>query len=171
MGGMIAEEYALADGGDLRSLTVACTYDAPGPFCSRMFSLWADMAPVMGVPAVMRDVALWAFTLDFFENREDELREFEQEMAELDQPVEAYLAQLASIQNHDARERLGDIDVPTLVVAGEQDILIPVELSRRLHEGIAGSEWATVTGGHACIWEHPASFNAAVLKFIGAQGG
>jgi 3-oxoadipate enol-lactonase len=37
MGGMIAQEYALAFPRDLRSLTLACTYDAPGPFCSRMF--------------------------------------------------------------------------------------------------------------------------------------
>jgi 3-oxoadipate enol-lactonase len=171
MGGMIAQEYALAHGGDLRSLTLACTYAAPGPFCSRMFSLWADMAPVMGVPAVMRDVALWAFTLEFFEQREEELREFEQEMAELSQPTDAYLAQLASIQSHDATSRLGQIAVPTLVLAGETDILIPVELSRRLHEGIPGSAWATTPGGHACLWEHPEPFNQAILRFVGGRGG
>src|SRR3984885_12492279 len=62
MGGMIAQEYALAYPGDLSSVTLACTYAAPGPFCSRMFSLWEDMAPVMGVPAVMRDVTVWAVT-------------------------------------------------------------------------------------------------------------
>src|SRR5215813_351044 len=45
MGGMIAQEYALAHGGDLRSLALCCTYAAPGPFCSRMFRLWRDMAP------------------------------------------------------------------------------------------------------------------------------
>jgi 3-oxoadipate enol-lactonase len=170
MGGMIAQEYALAHGGDLRSLTLACTYAAPGPFCSRMFSLWADMAPVQGVPAVMRDVVLWAFTLDFFEHRQDELREFEQEMAELSQPTDAYLAQLASIQTHDAEARLDQITIPTLVLAGEQDILIPVQLSRRLHEGIAGSQWKTVRGGHACLWEHPEPFNQAILRFIGGLG-
>ena len=48
MGGMIAQEYALAYPDDLLSVTLACTYAAPGPFCSRMFSLWADMASVMG---------------------------------------------------------------------------------------------------------------------------
>ena len=69
MGGMVAQEYALAHGGDLRSLVLACTYAAPGPFCSRMFSMWADLAPETGVPFVMRDVALWAFTLPFFEER------------------------------------------------------------------------------------------------------
>ena len=41
MGGMIAQEYALAYPGDLRTATFACTYAAPGPFCSRMFAMWA----------------------------------------------------------------------------------------------------------------------------------
>ena len=70
MGGMIAQEYALAYGSDLRSVTFGCTYAAPGPFCSRMFAMWADLAPVAGVPFVMRDVTLWAFTVPFFEQRE-----------------------------------------------------------------------------------------------------
>jgi 3-oxoadipate enol-lactonase len=166
MGGMIAQEYALANPGDLRSLTLACTYAAPGPFCSRMFAMWADMAPVNGVPFIMRDVALWAFTVPFFEEREAEAEEFEGEMAQLAMPVEAYLAQLASIRTHDTTDRLDRITVPTLVLAGEEDILIPVRLSRRLHDAIAGSEWAQTPGGHACLWEHPEPFNQAVLGFL-----
>src|SRR5438270_2510164 len=118
MGGMIAQEYALAYPGDLRSVAFACTYAAPGPFCSRMFAMWADMAPRLGVPFVMRDVTLWAFTVPFFEEREDELKEFEAGMAELSQPLEPYLAQLSSIQTHDTTARLGEIAVPTLVLAG-----------------------------------------------------
>jgi pimeloyl-ACP methyl ester carboxylesterase len=167
MGGMISQEYALAYPGDLKSLTLSSTYAAPGPFCSRMFSMWADIAPVQGVPMVMRDVTLWAFTLDFFETREAELREFEAAMADIAQPLDAYLAQLSSIRTHDTEARLGEIRIPTLVIAGEEDILIPVRLSRRLHEGIAGSEWITTPGGHASIWEHPKPFNDAVLAFIG----
>jgi 3-oxoadipate enol-lactonase len=166
MGGMIAQEYALAYPGDLRSLTLACTYAAPGAFCSRMFKLWEDMAPVNGVPFIMREVSLWAFTVPFFEEREDEAKEFEAEMAQLDMPVEAYLAQLSSIQTHDTTDRLSHITAPTLVLAGEEDILIPVRLSRRLHEGIAGSDWATTPGGHACLWESPEPFNQAVLGFL-----
>jgi len=76
-GGMIAQEYALAYGADLRSATFGCTYAAPGPFCSRMFDMWAGMAPVLGIPYVMRDVTLWAFTVPFFEQRGEELAEFE----------------------------------------------------------------------------------------------
>jgi 3-oxoadipate enol-lactonase len=170
MGGMIAQEYALAYGSDLRSVTFGCTYAAPGPFCSRMFSMWADLAPALGVPFVMRDVTLWAFTVPFFEQREAELAEFETAMRYLDQPVHAYLAQLAVIQEHDTTARLGEITTPALVLAGAEDILIPVELSRRLHEGVAGSEFATTPGGHACLWEHPAPFNEAFLAFIKRHG-
>jgi 3-oxoadipate enol-lactonase len=167
MGGMIAQEYALAYPGDLRSVAFACTYAAPGPFCSRMFAMWADMAPVLGVPFVMRDVTLWAFTVPFFEQRTAELTEFETAMRYLDQPVHAYLAQLAVIQGHDTVSRLGEITTPSLVLAGEEDILIPVSLSRRIHEGIPGSEWATTKGGHGCVWEYPAEFNQTYLDFTG----
>jgi 3-oxoadipate enol-lactonase len=170
MGGMIAQEYALAYGSDLRSVTFGCTYAAPGPFCSRMFAMWADLAPVAGVPFVMRDVTLWAFTVPFFEQREAELAEFEIGMRYLDQPVHAYLAQLAVIQDHDTTARLGEITTPALVLAGAEDILIPVALSRRLHEGVAGSEFATTPGGHACLWEHPAPFNEAFLAFVKRHG-
>jgi 3-oxoadipate enol-lactonase len=170
MGGMIAQEYALAYPDDLRSVTFACTYAAPGPFCSRMFAMWADMAPVLGVPFVMRDVTLWAFTVPFFEQRGEELAEFEIAMRYMDQPVHAYLAQLAVIQQHDTAGSLGQITTPALVLAGEQDILIPVSLSRRIHEGIPGSEWATTRGGHACVWEHPAEFNQTFLDFVRRHG-
>ncbi len=133
-----------------------------------MFSMWADMAPELGLPFVMRDVTLWAFTVPFFEEREEELREFEAEMARLPQPVDAYLAQLSSIRTHDTTARLAEIQVPTLVLAGEEDILIPVRLSERLAEGISGARFATTRGGHATCWEHPAEFNRSVLDFLAA---
>ena len=170
MGGMVAQEYALAYQEDLRSLTLACTYAAPGPFCSRMFAMWADMAPVLGVPFVMRDVTLWAFTVPFFEERTEELVEFEMEMRYMAQPTHAYLSQLSVIQDHDTVGRLREIEAPTLVLAGEEDVLIPVSLSKRLHEGIAEAEWATTKGGHACLWEHSDDFNEAFLTFIGHHG-
>jgi 3-oxoadipate enol-lactonase len=170
MGGMIAQEYALAYGNDLRTATFACTYAAPGPFCSRMFAMWEAMAPITGVPFIMRDVTLWAFTVPFFTERAEEAAEFETAMRYMDQPAHAYLAQLAVIQQHDTTARLGQLGVPVLVLAGEQDILIPVSLSRELADLVPGAEWATTKGGHACLWEHPAEFNHAFLEFTKRHG-
>jgi 3-oxoadipate enol-lactonase len=169
MGGMIAQEYAINHGSDLRSVIFGCTYAAPGPFCSRMFEMWEQLAPVMGVSFVMRDVTLWAFTVPFFTDRPDEAAEFDTAMKYVDQPVPAYLAQLAAIQTHDTRAALSGLAVPSLVLAGEEDILIPVSLSRELHDLVPGASWATTIGGHACLWEHPQEFNKAVIDFVDAK--
>jgi 3-oxoadipate enol-lactonase len=89
----------------------------------------------------------------------------------MDLPPETYKAQLSVIQTHDATDRLGQIRTPTLVIAGEEDILIPVRLSKRLQEGIPNAEWTTTTGGHACLWEHPKSFNETFLAFVEKHRG
>jgi 3-oxoadipate enol-lactonase len=87
-------------------------------------------------------------------------------MKYMTQSTPAYLAQLAVIQNFDTTQRLDGIKIPTLILAGEQDILIPVSLSQRLHGLIPGSLWTTVPGGHGCMWEYPGSFNKAFLEFL-----
>jgi 3-oxoadipate enol-lactonase len=166
MGGMIAQEYAIAYGSDLKSVTLACTYGKADAFCQQMFAMWADLAVGLGVPFVMRDVMLWAFTGPFFEERPEEAAEFNAALAGLDMSVPAYLSQLNVIQTHDTFDRLGEISVPTLVLAGEEDILIPVRLSRRLHDALPGSNWATVPGGHACLWESPEPFNNTFIDFV-----
>jgi 3-oxoadipate enol-lactonase len=52
------------------------------------------------------------------------------------------------------------------VLAGEQDILIPTDLSHDLQSLVPGAEWRTVAGGHGCVWEHPDDINAAFLAFL-----
>jgi 3-oxoadipate enol-lactonase len=168
MGGMIAEEYAINYGQDVRSLTLACTYGKADAFCQTMFAMWADLARATSVPFVMRDVALWAFTGPFFTDRPGDAAEFAAAMAALPMSLDAYLSQLAVIQDHDATGRLAQINMPTLVLAGEEDILIPVRLSKSLQQAIPGAQWATVPGGHACLWESPDTFNAAFIDFVRA---
>ncbi len=169
MGGMISEEYAIAHPGDLKSLTLACTYGKADAFCQTMFAMWADLAKAISVPFVMRDVALWAFTGPFFEERPEDAAAFAEAMAALPMSLDAYLSQLAVIQAHDATDRLGQIKVPTLVLAGEEDILIPVRLSKKLQEAIPAAQWATVPGGHACLWESPEPFNTTFINYVRSQ--
>ncbi|OQV10094.1 hypothetical protein CLAIMM_14139 [Cladophialophora immunda] len=194
MGGMIAQTYALRYGGgegegngEIASLTLACTYAAPGPFCSRMFALWRDMAQRMSVADVMRDVALWAFTPAFFADpaTRDDVAAMEAEMAQIDSDMglRAYLAQLNVITGFDTRASVGRLGataaesgakggevgekaagMEVIVLAGEGDILIPVSLSKELHALIPGSRWRTTKGGHACMWEFPDEFNQACLE-------
>src|SRR4029077_16625764 len=94
MGGMIAQEYAIAHPGDLESVTLAYTYGKADAFCQTMFAMWADMAKKIDVPFVMRDVALWGFTVTFFSEGAAEAAEFAAAIEALDMSVDTYLAQL-----------------------------------------------------------------------------
>jgi pimeloyl-ACP methyl ester carboxylesterase len=170
MGGMIAQEYAIAHADRLLSASFCCTYSYPGPFCLRMFSCWRDLVPELGVGFTQREVLLWAFTTDFFEERTAELEEIEALMAANPQPPEGYLAQLSSIETHDTRGRLSAVTCPAMTLVGEEDILIYPKLSRRLHEELPSSTWVEVPGGHACLWEYPEEFNQAVLEFLAGVG-
>ena len=166
MGGMIAQEYAIAHADRLLSASFCNTYAYPGPFCLRMFAIWRDAVPHLGVGFTQRDVVLWAFTTDFFEEREAELLEIEGYMAANPMAEAPYLAQLSSIETHDTRGRLGAVTCPALTLVGEQDLIIYPKLSRRLHEELPSSTWGETRGGHACLWEYPDAFNAAVLGFL-----
>jgi pimeloyl-ACP methyl ester carboxylesterase len=131
-----------------------------------MFSCWRDLVPHLGVGFTQREVLLWAFTTDFFEERAAELEEVEAMMAANPQPADGYLAQLHSIETHDARGRLSAVTCPAMTLVGREDILIYPKLSRRLHDELPSSTWVEVPGGHACLWERPEEFNAAVLEFL-----
>ena len=166
MGGMIAQEYALAYGGDLRSLSLCCTYAAPGPFCSRMFALWRTWRRMMGVPTVMRDVTLWAFTQDFFLKREDDAEAVRGGDGGA-RPAGPCLP-VAAARHPGARhdEPAAPIKVPTMVLAGAEDILIPMQLSSAAAASPARNGRPR-KGGHAFLWEFPQPFNKKVLDFIG----
>jgi non-heme chloroperoxidase len=68
----------------------------------------------------------------------------------------------------DFRGDLAKIDVPTLVIHGDSDAIVPVEHSgKRTHEAIAGSTLAVIKDGpHGINASHPAEFNEALLAFL-----
>jgi len=63
--------------------------------------------------------------------------------------------------------RLAIITVPTLVVWGDSDEVIPLAQGRAYAEGIPGAKLSIIAEcGHAPSIERPAEFLAAVLPFI-----
>ena len=171
MGGMIAQEYAIAHSDRLLSASFCCTYAYPGPFCLRLFSCWRDLVPHLGVGFTQREVLLWAFTTDFFEQRTAEFEEIEQLMA--DEPAATPRATSRSSRRSrrtTRADRLAAVNCPAMTLVARDDVLIYPKLSRRLHEQLPSSAWVEVPGGHACLWEFPDAFNEAALGFLSSSG-
>jgi pimeloyl-ACP methyl ester carboxylesterase len=71
----------------------------------------------------------------------------------------------------DARLHLPAVACPTLVMCGDADQLTPPECSREIAQLIKGAELVTLRQcGHMLTMECPAEVNAALLKWLAAQG-
>lgn len=72
----------------------------------------------------------------------------------------------------DRRKDLGNIQIPCLIVCGEQDILTPKTLSRSLHENIQGSSLHFFpSAGHMVMIESHGAFNQCIKDFVLREEG
>ncbi len=80
----------------------------------------------------------------------------------------ATLAGPALFGRTDFRVDLEKFDVPTLVIHGDSDAVVPFQVSgRRTAAAIAGSELVLIEGGpHGINVSHAEEFNAALLAFL-----
>ncbi|MBI5106604.1 MAG: alpha/beta hydrolase [Solirubrobacterales bacterium] len=78
-----------------------------------------------------------------------------------------FLDALDALSSYPIRDRLGDIAVPTLVVWGEDDKLVPVRDAWEFGRLIPDSEVVVYEDtGHVAMLERPAAFNALVGDFL-----
>jgi len=75
---------------------------------------------------------------------------------------------IASFGLTDFRPDVAKIDVPTLVIHGDSDAIVPFEVSgKRMAETVPGAELHVIKGGpHGMNATHPAEFNEALLAFL-----
>lgn len=67
----------------------------------------------------------------------------------------------------DVRDRLGEIDVPSVIVTGSADKMVPSRLSEFLADNIPGSPLHIVEGGgHMVIQEYPEVVSKHIGEFI-----
>ena len=60
------------------------------------------------------------------------------------------------------------LSIPTLIVWGTEDEVIPLSKGRSLHSALGGSELRTITGAqHVPHWEQPDEFNRLLQDFLG----
>lgn len=76
----------------------------------------------------------------------------------------------ALIRRDSVLDRLHEIQVPALVLVGEEDRSLPVALSRRIHERLPDSTFQVIPGaGHLSALEQPARVNEAITGFLATQ--
>lgn len=85
----------------------------------------------------------------------------------LDYDTYFHLALLAD--EHDTEDMLAEIAVPTLVIAGDRDVITQPKLARHIADSIPGAVYREVTGAtHYGLMEFAATYAAHVSSFLAA---
>jgi len=173
MGGMIAQELALAYPARLRTLILGCTL--PGSSQAAGFALlqreigdFREMSDG-GTPDLewFSDFLKRLWTDEALAQADTHLQDFVFSLIRFPPPLHGLRNQAAAITAHDTYDRLPQIPHPTLVMTGDQDPLIEPGNSLILAERIPNAELRLFPGlKHAFHLEQPELVNSVIIDFI-----
>lgn len=169
MGGLIAQEMALAAPDRVASLILATSAARLAPRTRHVVDTWQRMAQRgLDTETFVREQLAWVFTDRLFADPEKVSAIVSMMLSNpFPPPPHGLAGQAAACLAHDTRNRLTQIACPTLVLVGAQDILIPVQSSEALASEIPGARLVVLDEcGHGFALETPERFNGAVIDFL-----
>ena len=167
MGGTIALQTALDAPDAIRRVILISTFAHLRP---EKASTWLLLLlrflslSLLGLPAQAHLVAR-----SLFPSKEQEYLR----VAFVDQVLQAnpkaYRRTIQALARFDVRHRLSEIQIPTLVITGENDSTVSVNTQIHLARGIKGSKQVIIqSAGHGVTVEKPELVNACMLDFLRA---
>jgi pimeloyl-ACP methyl ester carboxylesterase len=174
MGGAIAQQVALQAPDRVASLVLVSTWGRTDPFLHAVLEGWRLMISRLTPEQFLAAQAPWIFSARFLGSPTPEVVALQAGMRERGWPrsVAAFERQALASLAHDVMGILAILQTPTLVLAGEDDILTPPRYGRALAAMLGRAELALLTGvGHACLLESPKPFAERVLRFLGRHSG
>jgi len=158
MGGMIAQELALAHPERLRSLTLGCTYcGGPG---SQLMPEENARKLLGGLASGDREKAIRAgYEVNLspaFSADESHFAAFHEMATSVPAAKQTIELQAQAIFGHDTSGRLGEISAPTLIVHGTEDGVLPYPNGELIASLMPSARLETLEGvGHMFWWEQP----------------
>ena len=167
MGSAIAQELALRHSELVRSLVLVSTYARPDALWRSQLNFWRwlpEVAP--SERAFFEGFFTWVYTpRAHADGSVDQIVE-EALAFPHKQSLEAFQAQVDVCLAHDTADRLSQIAAPTLVVAGELDVILPPRFGRFVTDAIPNARFDLMPGeAHQPFQEVPDDFNARVDAF------
>jgi pimeloyl-ACP methyl ester carboxylesterase len=166
MGGMITIELVLRHPEKVSALVLGCTHG--GYLTSKKPSLRVTTDLFRGTMQKKMDLARTATFLvseEFYRANPEVLHEW---LRSAGRPsARTILTQVLAIASYEATSRLASINVPTLVISGDADKLVPSVNSRRLADRITGAKLCMLPGvGHAFRLEAEAKSYEVISSFL-----
>ena len=169
MGGMIGQQMALDHRERVRSLILAATDACPAawPPVPSVNESVMRASVATSLREVFDETAWIGYSADFLAEHKDDLWLLAQLRQPLMPPPDQWQKQLGAVMGFDVRERVDQIDAPTLVLHGDADVVVPLAGGAYLAERIKGARMITIPGtGHYFVIEAADRTNQAVIDFL-----
>lgn len=166
LGGMIAQGLALAHPDRLASITVANSIAVLPEAALPMWDERIATARELGMEALADATIQRWFTEDARASKPSVLERVRRQIVAT--PVEGYVGCSEAIKKLNYASRLAEIDVPTLLIAGDKDEGTPAAAMRKMHESFAASQYVELEAAHLSNLEQPEKFTEALAAFIPA---
>ncbi len=173
LGALVAQEFALRHGDQLRSLVLASSHAGANEWRRAVLAAWMSMRRLLGAGDFTRATLPWLVGPRFYKTpaQVEGLVRFA-ERNEWPQDADAFCRQATVAMEHEARGRLAGIRVPTLVVSGARDLVNPPDVAAELSREIPGSELILLDDvGHMPHIEDGPRFREVLDRFLNRLGG
>ena len=169
-GGAITQYLALTHQDRLTSIVLSATWAGPTPYFEALFRLRARTLIDLGVEAYLEDGILRAYPPSVLIENEALLTEKSAERLAMFPGRVIEGARIEAVMAHDLRERLTEIQLPTLVICAADDQITPTKFSHELAELIPGAQKHILDmGGHFVPQVAVNEYNTIVLQFLRAK--
>ncbi len=170
MGGMIAQEFALHYADKVEKL-VLCASHCGGPEVvspsSQVLKILAEPREGRPVIDIINDSIPILFSEDFVRRNRPYIDMIIKNIIEMPVPSDIFERQLKAILLFNACGRLAGISMPTLIMHGQKDVLVPPRNGEILAAKIAGARLKLFeNSAHALFSQEPALVVGELLRFL-----
>jgi pimeloyl-ACP methyl ester carboxylesterase len=167
MGGCIVQEAAIARPERVISLTINCSFAKLDRYGSRICENLIGVYKEQGAREAARHMTLYCYTPPYFNSHKDEIDAKEKTLGDAERPGHAFLHSAHACIEHDSRDRLGALKIPTLVNCGDQDPWCSPACSEEIARLIPGAALKLYPGSsHFFLNEHFDACMPDILRFL-----
>ena len=175
LGSATAQELAVNHPAKVATLQLHCTWGRSDEWFIRMIET-LEMHVLHDDPAgYIRTGLLWVASPTFINDQPDDVEAFERGFI-IDNPhppsKAGMLGHFHADKTHDALDRLGSVEVPTLITSGEVDWQVPTRYGLAVQSAIPGSTMHVFRGPHSshiAFHEMVDEWNAFTLGWLDRQ--
>lgn len=162
MGGLIGQYLGIHHGDRIKKLILSNTAASIGDVAR-----WNERIAVVrhsGLSILADEMMNRWFTTGFRDQRPDRVHEIKKAFMQCD--PEGYCSNCAAVRDADFTMQLDRINVPTMIITGDEDPVTTIEHATYLHQHIKGSALSVLKAKHLSPTELPKEYGAVLLGFL-----